>query len=112
MTPIDQFTSTSFVDAIDRVIQTALDSLFLHEDSLSEIGTKQNDPQTAWSESLKHLQTTVERWQAILDAMGEQVHLAQTDLANLDADLKQSLTTFVTARKHLEMREAASGFSA
>jgi len=112
MTPTEPFTSTGFVDAIDRVIQTALDSLYLHEDSLSEIGMKQNDPQRAWTESLNQLETTVERWQAILDAMAEQVHLAQTDLAKLDADLKQSLGAFATARKHLELREAASGFSA
>ena len=108
MTQFEQNSTTAFVDGIDQVIQTALDSLFLHESSLAMISTKQRDPEGAWTKPLSQLETTVQSWQSILDEMGEKVHAAQTELADLDADLKRAMSTFTTARKHLEASEVSA----
>jgi hypothetical protein len=108
MTQLEQNSTTAFVDAIDQAIQTALDSLFLHEDSLADIGMKHGDPQGAWTKSLDQLETTVRSWQAILDEMGEKVHAAQAELADLDGDLKRAMGTFTTARKHLEAGDVSA----
>lgn len=102
MMPSAPFVSAEFVDGISHSIQAALDSLFQHENALAQLSPMSSDPERAWSSSLAKLESTVAEWQAILDAMGEQVRSAQESLADLDGDLNRSLGAFAAARKHLQ----------
>jgi hypothetical protein len=69
------------------------------------------EPERIWNSALTRLEDNLGEWQNILGSMSERVHAEQADLNALDADLRQSLDMFATARKHLE-GEAASGLGA
>jgi hypothetical protein len=102
MSPVFPTQSAEFVDGIGLSIQAALDSLFQHENALAETLPASPDPEQNWASATNRLETTVGEWQAILDNMGEQVRVAQEDLARLDDDLNRSLGMYSAARKHLQ----------
>jgi hypothetical protein len=94
--------SAEFIDGVGRSIQAALDSLFQHENALTELLPTSAEPEQNWSNAITRLETTVCEWQAILDTMGEQVRVAQEELTQLDSELNRSLGMFAAARKHLQ----------
>lgn len=111
MSPTFPAQSAEFVDGIGRSIQGALDSLFQHENALTQLLPASPEPEQNWANAMGRLETTVGEWQTILDTMGEQVRTAQEELARLDDDLNRSLGMFAAARKHLQGDEASPLFA-
>jgi hypothetical protein len=102
MSPVFPSQSSEFIDGVGRSIQDALDSLFQHENALADLLPAYAQSEQNWSNTVTRLEATVGEWQAILDATGDQVRVAQEELARLDDDLNRSLGMFAAARKHLQ----------
>jgi hypothetical protein len=103
--------SAEFLDSVAASLRDALAGLDRHEAALADSSVPAADPSPIRAGALGRLEASLGGWQAILGDMAERVRAAQDDLAALDADLRRSLGTFATARKHLQ-GEAASGGNA
>ena len=103
--------SVEFVDAVSAAVRGALHALDQHENDLAMMPGPSAEPERVWNNALTRLEDNLGEWQNILGSMSERVHAEQADLNALDADLRQSLDMFATARKHLE-GQAASGLGA
>jgi hypothetical protein len=93
----DQTSNTlAFLDEVETSMRATLDALVIPSDEPITITTPN------WNPSLVQLESNLNGWQALLEEMAVKVQETQTELTALDADLKRSLDTFTTARKHLQ----------
>lgn len=99
MSQLPHSPSLEFLEGVSRSIQDALNDLFQHEEKLDSILTEQT---TREEMAIQRLEGNLSAWQGILAEMADQVRLAQDGLEVLDADLRQALNSFTTARKHLQ----------
>ena len=108
------YSTEEYLNSVSRCIQSAQESLFVHDEALARLTPLTREPQSAWTESLGQLDVTVAGWQAILDAMGDRVRSTQEDLDILEGDLNASLSAFAAARKYLQSdaRQAAEAVHA
>ena len=94
--------SAEFLDAVAGSVRDALAALDRREAALADLPTAPADRQQAPAGALGRVEESLAGWQAILGDMAERVRAAQEELTGLDADLRRSLDTFATARKHLQ----------
>jgi hypothetical protein len=102
MTQLTPSESAEFVDQVLVAVRSTLDTLDRHENTLGELPRLATDHNALWSSIVNRLQSNLQEWQTILDAMAEKVRTAQEELNGLDTDLNQALRSFATARKHLQ----------
>lgn len=91
--------SLEFLNGVSKSLQIALNDLFHHEERLDSMLL---NPAKYEELAVQRLENNLTAWQTILAGMADQVRLAQDDLELLDADLRQALNSFTTARKHLQ----------
>jgi hypothetical protein len=89
--------SAEFLDSVSASVRDALAALDAHEAMLETPTGEQNH-----AGALGRLEENLAGWQTMLGDMADRVRMTQDELATLDADLKQSLDAFATARKHLQ----------
>ena len=91
--------SLEFLNGVSKSLQFALNDLFHHEERLDAMLV---NPAKYEELVVRRLESNLSAWQSILAEMADKVRIAQDDLELLDADLRQALNSFTTARKHLQ----------
>jgi hypothetical protein len=94
--------SAEFLDTVAGSVRDALVALDRHEATLAAWPAAPAERQRTAVGALGRLEASLAGWQSILGDMAERVRAAQEELTGLDADLRRSLDTFATARKHLQ----------
>ncbi|HEX3148537.1 MAG TPA: hypothetical protein VHR66_10665 [Gemmataceae bacterium] len=94
--------STEFLDEVQRSVREALAALDRDDALLASDHVTASSAEKSCAAALNRLEDNLVGWRAILDDMALRVRSAQEDLSGLDTDLKRSLDTFATARKHLQ----------